>query len=505
MAGAGVRPVQPGTIRSPAAHGAKHQSVEPAAVQAASSSQQQPAATLKTSPVRPLQQSVADDGRRTIAKIPPPDSDDEDEVEIIQAFCGRPTRSGRIPRPAVRPSEDNFEQITELRKSPVSVGTDANLATLSAETNVIAVNMSESVASFPLHPASHTTSVTLACHTSAPVTFNSPVTPSALPQVDLNHLPPGYFVVVEVPSSTSSASASGTEQQALYHIFAVDQDVSTGPSMLPPANVASRPSAGSLACQQPRTLSNGNAFRQPVVCGRPVTPNVSSGQWTSRSVVGSQYVDNVAAPAWHANGNVPTRGSGQSASRSVVGGQSVDTVTPVAWHTNGNVPMQCSGQWASRSVVSGQSADTVTPTAWNTNGNVPTQGQSSSCHDVTQICQDLSRLANCDLSVMKQADGTVVIQTAPTMTNRLPQPRPPPMPPLPPTRYTSMKLVPRFPSAQLVTRRPDSQMIPYGGEIVLETNSGRLSDMMREDEDGAQYVDIVVEDWDDVEREEFVV
>ena len=69
-----------------------------------------------TSPVQrplpqPSYQSSVDDGRRTIPRVPSPDSDD-DEVEVIQAFCARPTRSGRIPRLAVRPSdEDHTDQV----------------------------------------------------------------------------------------------------------------------------------------------------------------------------------------------------------------------------------------------------------------------------------------------------------------------------------------------------------------------------------------------------------
>jgi len=407
-------------------------------VDAASSSVKGPSAALITSPVQtrisqPPPQSVADNGNRTIARVLLPDSDDEDEVEVIQAFCGRPTRSGRIPRPAFRPSEEITEQVTgavEPLKS--SASKDAISSTTSSATNLTAVKKSKHVVSLPQRQQSYMTSLTRC----PDVTSQSPVTSATsaiTPHVDLSHLPPGYFVVVEAPSS----NVAGSQQPALYHIFAVDQDVTTESSMLPAANVASQQSGAVTtfdACQQRETLSNGNTLDQSVVCGRPVT-------------AGAVRSDN-----------------------SVMCSQSFDTVN--ARHSDATL---------------------------FTGG-----GSSSSRHDVTQICQDLSGLANTEVTVVKQADGTLVIQSTPTTTSRLPRPRLPPTqmlqrptaPRLVP-QQTHMKLVPRIPSAQLVTR----QMLPHNAEIVVDTNAGRLS----EDADGAQYVDIVVEDCDDFEQEECVL
>ena len=94
--------------------------------------------------------------------------------------------------------------------------------------------------------------------------------------------------------------------------------------------------------------------------------------------------------------------------------------------------------------------------------------------EVRQICQDLSGLTNSAMSVMKQADGTLVIQTNPA-----PQPRP--------------QLVHGLREIQRVNLVPAEQMVPRAG--------GADDD----DDDNAQYVDIVVEDCDEeFEREECV-
>jgi len=267
----------------------------------------------KKSPVRQqtAQKSIASDsrwsGRESLASV---DSDDDgDEVVVIQAFCGRPTRSGRIPRPAVRPCfDDNVDDIASaLAEPPVKSTSTATSAKKWKEDAAKAENV-ERTAESPLKssgsivssgaeaasnvpaavaPASgvkkwQPVSVTLPSQQHCMMTgwtggnsltarpqshtavsrfthpavaslssqFTSPVTrsfaarppvtgaissaafstlqatrstlvPAITPhhQVDLSRLPPGCFVVVEAPST----SEGGTQQQALYHIFAIDQ------------------------------------------------------------------------------------------------------------------------------------------------------------------------------------------------------------------------------------------------------------------------------------------
>jgi len=435
-----------------------------AAVSKASDSRQQPS-SVTTSPLRSRvssqqPQPAVDDGRRTIAKVPPSDSDDEDEVEIIQAFCGRPTRSGRIPRPAVRPEEATVEEDVD-RVAPVKSSApdnSTNIQTRVAETALRTLSK-------PVVSLSQSRHVTSSTKPSAPIHSTSPALAAvsstasavAMPPLDINHLPPGYFVVVEMPSS----GVNSGHQQALYHIFAVDQD-SKASSALPPTSAISQPlysAAGSAANQQRVTLSSGNAVHQSAVYSQP----------TSVSNAGTVR--------------------------------------------NGNM-VQLARQTSLVYSQSGHRAATTTATTpvipWHTGRHVVADDQSSSGQDSTQICEDLSGY---ELIATTQADGTVVIQTMPTArciaqppADMVPRPGAAPLVP----RLSSMKLVPRLPSTKFNTRQPSMQQVmprqPRAAEILLDVNSSNLSsDVTGHDDDDAQYVDIVVEDCDDFEREEYVV
>ena len=353
-----------------------------------------------TSPLRPY----VDDGRRTIAKVPPPDSDDEDEVEVIQAFCGRPTRSGRIPRPVVR-AEDIGVEPTVIKP----VKSSAPATTLVKVTSPIDVSQTVTkpvvTVSRPVLPRdqpticptqSYDASMMGRSHASTDTT----AAVAAVPPMDLSNLPPGYFVVVEMPSSTDG------NQQALYHIFAVDDDSATVAASSPTLPVDSQ--AAAMANQL--ALS---ATHEPVRCSGPVSVNHDGA-------MNSQYT--------------------------------VDT-----------------------GAVLGDN-----------------EGQSSLNQDLAQVCEEFSDWADCRLSAMRQADGTVVIESVP-LTSRVP-----PLPPWPATsqphpRQTSAKVVPRFPSVT----QPGGQLC--GAEVFVERNSGKLSE-----EAGAQYVDVIVEDCDNVGQEEYV-
>ena len=408
-----------------------------------------------------VMQAAVDDGRRTIAKVPPPDSDDEDEVEIIQAICGRPTRSGRIPRPAVRPAEDTVEQdtgsvaVVKSSASDSTVNVQADVCETASKTlsNPV-VSLSQDIQETSATQCSQETSPTQpsdgiqsTSHSDTAVAGTASAVAAAVPPIDLGHLPPGYFVVVEMPSADANSSR---HQQALYHVFAVDQGTEAS-SAVPPVSASSQPSHSSSAGQQRATLSSGNAVRRSVVSSRPLP---------------------VSRAGAVMNGNAMQQ-------TSVTYNHSVRTATAAA------VP-----RYTGRDVLTG--------------------GQSSSCQDITQICEDLSGLVDCELTATKQEDGTVVIQTMPTARS---VPRPPahtvPRPgrtQLVP-RHTSMKLVPRLPSDGFSTRvQQVTPRQPHAAEIFLDANSRKLSDVTgQDDDDSAQYVDIVVEDCDDFEREEYVV
>jgi len=674
-------------------------------------------------------------------KVPPPDSDDDDEVEIIQAFCGRPTRSGRIPRSAVRPVEETIvtSEPVKTSASRSSVGTRTNAVTELLLTDFTGVNESATqrqpqsygndnsgtfverrgaiashaltqnepichsrgpdtapsctpqlgLASLPAgYFASYKSNMQQAqsrttgqsqnepiCHTVGPghgttvssiaphlsslspgyfaATVNSstmqrarttgqtqnepichtvgpgPGTMSSItPPLDLDNLPPGYFVVIEVPSSTSTSQVAGTQQHSLYHIFAIDQNVPTTtqptntligrhPGILtnggtgnrfpvrpvsrlhlPPATMTNRlpGTSGPPACRPTRTLANGGIVNRSVVAGaagnvgkgpvttvgRPVnitdavtvtpvvcsqsvpagaTRNGCSRQATSTSAVVGRPTDS-AASAWR-NADAVDRCpagttrfgvSGQVSDNSAVVGRPVDIITNAASTTTGSYagavnqsPEVCSqsipaattendggGQVTNNSAVLGRPVDTTDATTERqTDRNISSSSSSSSTvDDFTEICQNLAGLTDCQLSAIKQEDGTVVIQTTP-ITNQLPRPHPPPVPltnqlpwsyplpaavtnqrprsypptarpmqPVPPQHH--LKLVPRCPSSQLTLVQPYAQMMPLSGEIVLNPDTAGLSDMAGQDDDDAQYVDIVVEDCDGFEQEEYV-
>ena len=373
---------------SAAASGPKPSSVGPCSI---------PSPLSSTSPVQqplpqPSYQSSVDNGRRTIPKVPSPDSDD-DEVEVIQAFCARPTRSGRIPRPAVRPSdEDHTDHVAadsaDRLKTGVGSQSDAPTNILSTKPAVTSPQPTQSQDDQLTTGLVQSSAVSIP----APPASTLPVTSSSGPQIDLSNLPPGYFVIVEAPQSSSDQTAS--QQQALYHIFAVDHQGTSQP------------------------------------------PAVSTQRSTS-------------AAAWQ-----------PSASPSTVAGYS----QPERFANSSTV--QRNQRHTEQKVLSQRLS-------------------SSSTQDVTEICDDLSGLANCELTAVRQEDGTVIIQTVPAMSNRSPLSHPPPTQVLQwptPTHETSLKLVPRFPSAQRQTA------LHRETEIV---DRNRVED--------AQYVDIIVEDCDNLE------
>jgi len=111
--------------------------------------------------------------------------------------------------------------------------------------------------------------------------------------------------------------------------------------------------------------------------------------------------------------------------------------------------------------------------------------------EVQEIRQDLCSLAETELSVIKQADGTLVIQSNPA-------PRPRPQLVHRPQEICRVNLVPSHPSPKQIVPRTSGK-----ADIVLDAG---ITVDDEDDDDDAQYVDIVVEDCeDDFEEEECVV
>jgi len=263
---------------------------------------------------------------------------------------------------------------------------------------------------------------------------NQSVVATAMPQLDLSHLPPGYFVVVDVPPL--SLSAQSDEQRALYHIFAVAQD----------ATQSSAQQAATSVCPQ---LSPRSA--QMLRSARSATGTLASGG-AIRPTMASSWPD---GGIWNVSSGIP----------------GVQNETVVLDTTVSSV----------QSVLAEE------------------QPSSTNC-DITEICQDLSGIAECELTAMKQEDGTIVIQTSHVPRPRLPQQL------VPVRQPTAVKVVPGFTTSSCSQPYAVTHVEPGSAKIVLDTNYGKSSDMVvAEEDDGAQYVDVVVEECDHFEQEEYIV
>ena len=265
--------------------------------------------------------------------------------------------------------------------------------------------------------------------------------PVAVPPVDVSHLPPGYFVLVEMPPADVDHAG---HDQALYHIFAVDEGVEPASSATAGSQQHAAPSDGDA----PRRSATGSQSESMAVGGR-------AGAATNGNLV--QLTDPMSVVY-----NEPVRAPAACA---------------VHWHTGGVSQQPLRASAASRAQWHG--------------GSVSRRGGAAAVsEDIAQLCDD-----DYQLTATKQADGTVVIQTTPTV-RRAPAGAAAPWPRVVPPLHTS---VPAASGAQQMTMSTR----PCAAEILLgAANSGKTH---RDDDADAQYVDIVVEDCDDFEREECVV
>lgn len=466
-----------------------------------SSAPQSATTALKSSPLRsarsPLRTGI-DDGRRTIAKIPPPDSDSDDEVEVIQAICGRPTRSGRIPRPAVRPPDDDVDDLPVAGSLRVAASRNEVAAPTESVSLVVAAGTSlKPVVSIPPRQGRPARIPVTTRSNVASQTLSNLVSPALMtvPPLDVNNLPPGYFVVVEKPSSSEGGDT-------LYHIFAIDSTDTdeagpasdSGSGNTPPVcgsaayqeaesmnsdgfSVVPSPQHASLSSRQPRILDSGSSR---FCSGRPKTLS-SGGSVTSNRGQPRLFGDGLLGSRSYGQPSSVISGSLNSGQQGALGsvqpgslfrGSTVLESQPLDDAVNCNVVEMPSQLQMIRNVTALSS-------------NTVDSGRSASCgQHVMEICDDLSRLTNCTLTAMQQPDGTVVIQTTPS-TNCVPLPRPPSAHVTPRPRPSGVVPLPRHPSVQ------------PGAEVYFEMVPGGGGD-------SGQYGNIIVEDSDDFEREECV-
>jgi len=499
-------PVQPADMQQSAA-----------SVVQTSSFQRHSSVASKTAPLWPHIQSVADDGRRTVAKVPPPDSDDDDEVEVIQAFCGRPTRSGRIPRPAVRSSEDHAELMAVVAEpmklcasdNTVDNHTDSRLTARENLLTTAALNQSKPVVTLQSQ-ARHTTSL---------------ISSSAISshRMVLNQSKPVVTLQSQARHTTSLISSSAISSHHASHTTVLNQSKPVVTLQSQARHVTSLNSSPAISSQHASHTHGPVASAVPALVASAVPALVSSAvpAPVASAVPATQQIDpSRLPPGYFVVVEVPPS---SSCSSDVSGGQqqalyhifaidqgvtestalpAVDDVSRAAYQQPGTAGHQsavCSqhGTVSHAGHVSngGTVESTVCGPTPHTAAPQQTDRQvlSSSSHDMTQFCHELSGLTNCQLTAVQQGDGTVVIQTTPS-TIHLAQPRLPPAQLVPrpaPTqlvpRQTSTTLLPCFSSAQVLTQ----QMLTCGEDIVLDAhcdNSG--------DEGDVQYVDIVVEDCD---------
>lgn len=271
-------------------------------------------------------------------------SDDEDEVEIIKQICGRPTRSGRLPRPAIKSTEDevpfsaSFSPLRPTKISParptdalskspggglVSPTAVVSSSLLVSRSPAVSCSMFSRLPGTPGPKLLSTPRPAVAGFSPAGglPRMVSPLTSSAAAGIvspgllGVDRLPSGVYVVLESPQPSSATGGDSSEghKQVLYHIFAEMSPASTPPPSSPlksnTGGAASNPSGPAIrplhtaahAFSGPRAVRHppaGVGFIQPHIGGasnvRTFGPGFglqacNVGSRTSPTVVGSSH------------------------------------------------------------------------------------------------------------------------------------------------------------------------------------------------------------------------
>jgi hypothetical protein len=199
-------------------------------------------------------------------------SDDEDEVEIIKQICGRPTRSGRLPRPAIKSTEDEVSlspsRPTKISPARQHAGGPSSMSVGGVLVSPLTVKSSSNAAFVGMSPVASCSTLARAPGTPAPRTVStprpvvagfspspglsrmvSPLTSSGTAtggvmspaMLGVDRLPSGVYVVLESPQPSSATGGDNLQghHQVLYHIFAEMSPGSTPPQSPHAANNAS--------------------------------------------------------------------------------------------------------------------------------------------------------------------------------------------------------------------------------------------------------------------------
>jgi len=186
-----------------------------------------------------------------VAQPAPNNSSDEDEVEFIKQICGRPTKSGRLPRPSTKQVDDadalpgGLSKTSPSKRTKTSSPQTAAFSTgmtspretasvvspRSASVSVASRVTSSKSARMPKTPAPKpplTPSQSITRFSPSPY-LSHMVSPLALNaygaqspgMLGINRLPSGVYVVLESPQgSLAGGDNANSNQQVLYHIFA---------------------------------------------------------------------------------------------------------------------------------------------------------------------------------------------------------------------------------------------------------------------------------------------
>jgi hypothetical protein len=200
-------------------------------------------------------------------------SGDEDEVEIIKQICGRPTRSGRLPRPAIKSTEDEDSLSASLSPSrttkmsparPPAAGSSSK--SVGGLVSPLATASSNAATFVGMSPVASRSTAARAQGSPAPRMLSTPrpiiagVPPSpgfsrmtsplasgaaaaggvlSPAMLGVDRLPSGVYVVLESPQSSAAGGESlEGHHQVLYHIFAEMSPASTPPPQSPHATNA---------------------------------------------------------------------------------------------------------------------------------------------------------------------------------------------------------------------------------------------------------------------------